>query len=271
MTRVVHRVSASVVLREEVETFSTRFHLSGQPGHDTGHAMRHPTGRNGGAVDHHNWQVQRPRRRNLGDSARAARVLCNDQFGAVFPQQGRIVGNIEGPSRDDHIRVGQGQGAVRRIHEAQKIMVLRLGSKGVDVLAADGEERPPRRASKGGDSGVDVRDRGPAVAVTRNPGRALEGNERCAVCSASGKGVGAHPCCKWVGGVDHMGDPFGLKIAAKPLYPAKAAQTHVDRLARRRPGSAGVGIDAGKARPGDCLGHEVRLGRAAEQEDACHG
>jgi hypothetical protein len=149
--------------------------------------------------------------------------------------------------------------------------VLRLGREGIEMLAADGEEDALRRAFQRGDGGREVRDAGPVVAFGGRPGRAFQGDQRGAGGGAGGDGVGAHLRGEGVGRVDHMGDLFGLKVGDKPLYPAKAADAHVDRLAHRRLGPAGVGVDAGQARFGDRLGHEVRLGRAAEQEYACHG
>ncbi len=71
-------------------------------------------------------------------------------------------------------------------------------------------------------------------------------------------------------GVDHMGDPFSLKIGPQTLDSAKAANPHVDRLAHRRLGPPGVGVDAGKPRLRDGLGQKVRLGRAAQKEYPCH-
>ena len=188
----------------------------------------------------------------------------------MVPHQRLIARHVERPARHDDLgRKGQGAGGV--IHQPQKIAVLRLRREGVDVLTADGQENPLRGSCQRCDGGLNVCHMCPAVTLPWHPGRTFQRDQRRAGGRASSDGIAAHLRGKGVRGVDHMGDPLGLKVGAKPRHPAKSADPHVDRLAHRRLGPPGVGVDARKPRLRDGLRHKVRLGRAAQKQDACHG
>lgn len=240
-----------------------------QPGHDPGHAVHDPSRRNRRPVDHQHRQPKRAGCSDLRNRTLAAGILGDDNLDPMLSHQGCIARHVERPARHHHVSL-EGQGAGRLIHQTKQVAVLRLGREGVDMLAAYRQEHPLRRSGQCGDSGLDIRDMRPAVALARDPGRALQSDERSPSCTAGGDGVAAHLRGKRMRGVDHMGDLLGLKIGAKPIHPAEATQPHVDRLAHRRGGTPGIGIDPCQPRLCDGLRHEVRFGRAAQKKYPCH-
>ncbi len=267
---LVHGLPSLEVAREECTECSTSVALA-QPGHDVLDASCDRARWDQRAVDHQDRKAKGAGGGDLGDGTFAASVLGDNDVNLMVTQQRGVARHIERPARHDRLSLGKGQGAGRRIDQPQKVVMLRLDRKGLKVLATDGQKDALWRAGKGCSGGEDVGDMGPAVTLARHPRRALQRDQGRAGCRAGGDGIGAHLRGEGVGGVDHMGDRLIRKVGPQPFNPAKATHAHVDRLAHWRLGPAGVGVDAGKASVGNGLCHQVRLGRAAEEEDACHG
>lgn len=241
-----------------------------QPVHRCLHRRDHLPLRQPRPVDHQDRQAEGSGSGDLGNRALATGVLGDDQPGLVLAQKRGIAGHIERPARHDHLGLRQGQRTGRRIDKAQKVVMLRLGGEGVQMLPPDGKEHAARRAGKGRNGGGNVGYMVPMVTFARHPRGAFQREKRCFGRGAGGNGIAAHLGRERVGGVDHMGDFFGLEIGAKALHAAKAADPHRDRLVQGCVRPACVGIDAGQARLGDGARQKARLGGAAEKKDACH-
>ncbi len=146
----------------------------------------------------------------------------------------------ERTARDDSFGVGQRQRHLRRIDQAQQVVMLRLGREGREGLPADGQEDPAGLFRQGGDGGGDIGD----MASSRRPRRPPTARAHSAIsgipASRSGRdGVAAHLGGKGMGRVDDMGDPFGPQVVHE------ARQHHRSR----RSASAAAAARAQPVRP----------------------
>lgn len=245
--------------------------LGAEPGHDLGHAARNRAGGHLRTVDQDDRQVKGAGGDKLRLGPRTTGVLGDDDVDAMVTQKDKVALCRKRAAGNHGLCVGQGQGIGRRIDKAQKVVVLRgLGETGKG-LATDGQEDPARGVAKGCDGRVKVGDMGPVVFGVCLPGRAFKGDQRGVGCLAGGDRVAAHPGSEGVGGVDDMGDGFGLQVLCEARDAAKSADADGQRLGNGGFGPARVGIDGVHARLGQRAGHLRGLGRSAQKKDARHG
>ncbi len=223
-----------------------------------------------GPVDQDHRQAKLPRGDQLGFSPRAASILGNDHLDPVGLQQGPVTCRVKGAAGNDHLRIRQGQRPDRRVHKAQKIVVLTSRRKGGKVLPTDGEEHPPRGSAKDGGGLCKVSNMRPAVAVASRPGRALQRNHGDARDAAGLCGVLADPRGKRVGGVDQMADVLGAQIGHQAIHPAEPADANRQGLRHGGFGPSGIGIDCINARLCQGQRHLRGFGRSAQKKDAWH-
>lgn len=242
-----------------------------EPCHDFGHGCRAGSGRDGGAVDQDDRDVQAAGGFQFRIGPRAACVLGDDMGDAVVAQKGGVGGFVEGAFGDEDSRVRQGQRGFGFVDEAQDVVVLGLACETVERLLADGEKHTGGRGGKRACRLFGVGNSGPAVGGRGGPWRAFEGEKRGLRLRAGGDGVGAHGRGEGVGGVDHVGDAFGLQVMRKALGAAETADARGQRLGYWGIGASGVGEDRVDAFGGEMLCEGARFGRAAEEEDARHG
>ncbi len=242
-----------------------------EPRHDFGHGCRAAAGRDGGAVDQDDRNVQAAGGFQFRIGPRAACVLGDDMGYAVVTQQGGVGGFVEGAFGEDDGRMRQGKRGFGVVDKAQKVIVLRLAGEGVQGLLADGEEDAGGFVGKRVGGGFGVGNVGPAVGGRGGPRGAFEGDERGLRLRAGGDGVGAHGGGEGVGGVDHMGDGLGAQVVGEALGAAETSGSGGQRLGYGGVGASGVGEYRVGAFGGEFAGKKACFGGAAEEEDARHG
>ena len=245
--------------------------MTGKPCHDVGNRSGNGARRYGGAVYHEDRQAEGACGVKFGLCACAAGVFGDDMGDGVFAQKCGVGGKVKGTFGDDHGRAGQGKRGFGFVDKAQQVVVLRFGGKGVEGLFADGKKDAGGLVGQGCCGLFDGMDTGPAVGLRGSPGRAFKGEKRRLRLRAGGYGVRAYLCGEGVGGVDHMGDAFGLQVTGKTFGAAKAADAGWQWLGHGRVGASGVGKDGIKALRGEGAGQKACFGRAAEKKDARHG
>lgn len=241
-----------------------------EPGQDLGHALGHAAGRQGGTVDHHDGQAQRPRRLQLGAGAVAARVLGDDDIDAMLDHQGAVVLGREGPPSQDHDGVGQGQGAVGAIDQPKQVMVPGMPREIRQMLAPDRQKHPASRRAEGQRRAGHVGDVMPAVARAGTPWRPLEGDQGQARARRGGDRIRAHAGGEGMGGVDQMADALAMQIIDEAVHPAEAADARGQGLRHRRLGPPGIGIAAVDPGFRQRAGEAAGVLRAAEDEGTDH-
>lgn len=242
-----------------------------EPAHHLGYRGGHASVGQGGPVDHHDGQAKPARGDQLRLGPCPARVLGDDPADAMVGQKGQIADLIERAARDHRLCIRQGQRAVGRIDEAQKVVVLRLRGEGGKRLLADGKEDARRRVGQGRDGGVDAGHTAPVVPWPRPPRRAFEGDQRHAGFGGGVDGIPAHPRGEGMGGVNQMGDAFGAKVIRQPRDTAEPADPRRQGLRDGRAGAPGIGKDRVRARPGQRAGKGGGFAGASEKKDARHG
>ncbi len=241
-----------------------------EPIHHFGDRGQGQPGGQGGAADHHHRQSKLARGIDLGARALTAGILGDDDVNMVLAEQRDITFDPERSAINHNFSFRQAQSCCRRIDQAQEVVVLRRAGEGAQGLTTDSQEYSLRLRRQGQRCRCFVGNDGPAVARFRAPRRAFERCQWHANRGAGFDGVAAHLGGKGVSGVDHLGDHFGAQIGHKTLHPAKAAGPPGQGLRRRFSGATGIRIDGIHSRSGQCLRHQVGLGGAAQQKDACH-
>lgn len=230
----------------------------------------HPVGQ-GGPVDHQHRHTQFARGNQLGFGAYAAGVLANHQIDGVGLHERAVAFRRERPVIHDQGVPGQGGRLVRRIDEAQKIVVLRLGSEGVHMHASQCQHDAAGGAGEGGNCAVDVGNAAPAITRDGLPGRTGQGDEGNAHFPCRRYRMCAHRRRKGVGGVDEMGDRAVAQIGGETCHTTEAADPHRHRLGAGIIRSTGIAERCRDARVRQQACQRAGLRRAAQQEDVGHG
>jgi len=242
-----------------------------QPSHNRGHVACRGADGQVRPVCHNHGQPQGARGVELRARTGAACVLGDNKGDRVFAQQALVAFLVEGSSGEEHRGVRQGQGCVRRIDQAQHIVVLWLGGKEVELLFANRQKHPCGRVRQRARQGLHIGHKRPVVTGLRYPSRTFKTDQCSARLSAGRRRVLAHAAGKGMGGVDHMGDPLCLQKRAQPRRTAKPTDPHRDRLGDRCICAARVGIEAVDT----CLRQRARqlsgLGCTPQKKDAHDG
>ena len=225
----------------------------------------------GWPVDHEDGQAERSRRVDLRARALPSGIFGDDEVDAVRAHQGKVAVQREGAAIDQQMMVRQRGRHIRRINEAQQIMMLWLCGEGFDMHAAERQHDAARRAVERADGASDVGDMGPVVALPRLPFRAGEHQMRNARITRGSGGIGADRGGEGVGRVDEVGELFRLQISRQPLSTAKAADTYRHWLGARISGASGIAQHGAFAAFGKGFRQRARFGRAAKDQDMAHG
>lgn len=222
-------------------------------------------------VDHDDRDAKHAGGKDLRFGSSPARVLGDQQFGAMRAHQVHVVLNLEGPARHDHFGVRQGKVRGGRIdHPDHETMLSEMGKAG-KMLSSDRQEHPFGGTVQLGHGSFDVRDMDPVVARFGDPGRSLKCAERHPGGSAGEHGVAADPGGKGMGRIDHLTDAVRFQEGGKPFGPAEAAAADGHRLRTGACYPSGIRQDRGQARIGHGLREAARLGGAAQDEGGRNG
>lgn len=232
-------------------------------GHDLARRQSRPR-------DHDHRQAKRPRRRQLGHGPRATGILGHQPCDTVADQQGTVASLGKRPARDLDRAIRQRQ-RIRRIDEAQQIMMLGPRREGGEVLAPDSKKDTRRGYGQRGNSGWQVGNLGPEIARNRQPSRALQRQQRHTGAGTGGNGILADPGGERMRRIDDPTDPGRAQILRQPLGPAKAPYPHRHGLRTGAGGAPGEGVNRGQPGPGHRQGKAVAFGRATKDEGRAHG
>ncbi len=221
--------------------------------------------------DHDDGQAEHAGGIDLGARARAAGVAGNDPSDMTRLHRLQFICEHERSARYGDVGLGKRRRAIGWIDEAQHIGVLRLCTKGRDVLPANGEKHARRFVGKRGDGGADIRYFDPVVAGPFRPWRAFEREQRSSGCRAGRNGIAAHRGGERMGRIDDMRDVFLTNISGESARAAEAADANWQRLARGRAGAAAIGIDRIASGTCDSFREQVCVARSAQNEGARHG
>ena len=220
-------------------------------------------------LQHDHREMKRPSRCDLAVGPFAAAVLGDQRIDAVALEQSVVVGLAEGPARGDIDRVRHGERRGHRIDAAHEIGMLRRGGEGLNLFPPKRQEDTTRRFPKGFYRVLDRIYLDPKIALDRAPRWAPQCQE-----GDSRQLRGARRICRDDPGVrvrhiDQRIDPIIAKIIGKPCGAAEASSPDRDRLRQWLRRAAGKGERHGKfVAPGERLGEQPGLNRAAKDEDA---
>lgn len=237
-----------------------------KPVHDLCHSPAQGTVGQFRPVDHDDGDGECPGSKDFRLGSSPARVLGDQQFGAMRAHQLHVVLNPEGAARDDHFGVRQGKVCGGRIDRpGQETMLPEMGKAG-EMLSPDRQEHPLGWTAQLGHGSFDVRDMGPVVACFGYPGRPLKCAERHPGGGAGERGVAADPGGEGMGRIDHLTDAVCPQEGRKPLGSAEAAAADGHRLRAGARDPSCIGQDRGQARVGNGLRKAARLGGATQNE-----
>jgi hypothetical protein len=218
---------------------------------------------------HHHRQSKGARRRDLAIGRSATAVLGQHEVSLEFFEQAALIGFAEWSSASHISAMRDRQWRIDRVHAAHEIMMLRRCAERRDLLAAERDEYPPRRAAEHVDRLGDIGNLDPAIADDPRPRRPAQRDESDAGRRDRLRGVRRHLGGIGMRRIDQDVDALARQIVCEPGRTAEAASSHGDGLRRWLPGTAGerqgqrqVGL---RRQP---LRQQARFRRAAENEDA---
>ncbi len=227
--------------------------------------------RQGWAVDHDDWQVQGAGGVQFGDGPGATCVFAHNDIDTVDLKQRCIRSHIKRAARDDDIMVGQRGRHVRRIYQAQNIVVLGLRTKFVNMHTAKRQHDAPALPRQRSNCAGDIRDMLPSVTWLRTPCRSRQRQQRHAQLRAGVVGVPAHLCRKRVCGINNMADIMIAQVGFQTSHAAKTTNTVGNGLRARGFDAASIGKDGGNATISDGARERAGLGCAAkDKKGAAH-
>ncbi len=220
-----------------------------------------------GSVDHNNRQVQGACRMNFGLGPLPAGVFANHQINLVVLEQSHVTGRFKRATRHDNRMVWQGWRCGRGVNQAQHVVVLGLGGKGIHMQTTQGQHDALRGAIQGCDRAIYVWHQGPIVTRLGLPRRARQGNKGRFGCSTGAKSIPAHLRGKGMRRVNYMGDVAFANICGQAVRSTKPTHTMGDRLAARRGHTPGIGKHRWNVAVCHRLGQIAGLGCATKNKE----
>jgi len=193
--------------------------------------------------DHDDWDLQRPRRRDLAVGLVTAGILGDDDVDLLACEEGCLRLLIEGRAGLDEAHLRRQRDVAGGVDRAREIGVLWRGRERCKLEAANREEDAARCFAEGLGRFEWARDHAPTIAVARFPGRADERSDRDARRVGRHYGVGGDAHREGMGCVDDGVDTLADKIAVEALCAAEAADPRRERQGARRRRAAGERYD----------------------------
>ena len=240
------------------------------PGQHFADSLRRGATRRGRAINHDDRQIEHARRVDLGARTFAARIFGDDEVDPLVTHQGEIARQGEGSTIHEQMMARQRRRRVRRIDEAENIMMLRLISEGRDMHAAEREHDPARLPGKRLNRAGDIGHMGPTVALSRLPCWAGQHKVSDTYPPRRLRCVGAHRGGEGMGRVNQMRHRLFLQISGQPCHAAEAADANRYRLRTRVSGASDVAQHGAIAPCRERLCERTRFSGAAQDEDVAH-
>lgn len=201
-----------------------------QPAHHFLNVIRLQSWRQDGAVDDDHRKAQSARGDQFGLGSMAPGILANHYVDGVSLHQPRVAIGGEGSSLDHEAVMRQERSISRRIHEAQKIMMLRLRGKSIHMHAPQSQHDTARRARQDPHRRVDIAHRLPPVPGDGSPRWTGEGDMRNARLTRGDNRIGADRGGEWVSGIHQMRHFIVAQVVREAIGSAKAPYTDRHRL-----------------------------------------
>lgn len=189
--------------------------------------------RQGWTVDHQDRQAKRAGGVDFGFGPSPTCVFADDAINRVGLEQRDVVSGFERPTRHSHGVLRQARRFAGRINQAQDVVMLRLGSKSLQMHATKGQHDAFGGCIQRGNGGVDVRHVVPVIPRFSLPRRTCQGGQWRSRFGAGVKRVPAHLCGKRVCGINDMADVMVADVTRKTLCPAKPTVAHGHGLLAR--------------------------------------
>jgi hypothetical protein len=224
--------------------------------------------RQGGTLNHHHWDLKRPRRGDLAVASVTAAIFGNNYFDIVPLQHSAIVRLVERPTGRDISRIWDGKRRVYGIDTADKVAVLRRVRERRDVFPAKRKKHTNRIGAQRGDGFFDRLYASPAIPGDRLPRGAAQRQERDSSFSRGRMRISRDLIGVWMRRIDQYADVLSGNEARESLGAAKASDP------RRYALGAGIGGAASERQSYGYVGTQVegacelaRFRGASENED----
>lgn len=204
-----------------------------QPRQNFGKACRLFAGGQGRSVYHHHRDVQATRGDQFGTRARPAGVFGNNTGDTVRAHQRQIIFGGKGATVNHRKMVGERQRRAGRINQTQQIEVLRVWRELIQMHTANGQHDPLARYVQCGNSGRNVGDIEPVIALFGLPRRARQCDQRDIRGVARVHGIAAHLGGERMRRIDQMSDVVIVDILDQAVNTAKSPDALRQRVAGR--------------------------------------
>ena len=223
------------------------------------------------ARDHYDWDLQLPRRPNLGVCSVTARVLADDNIDTPRPHERQLVIEVKGSSAQDHLRQRWQSFLIRRVDGTDEVAMLGCRPEGRNLGSSNGEEHIARLRSKRSHRSIGVRHLAPIITRRSHPCRTLQPQQRHAQRVGGNYGIRGNARGVGMGRVDDCVDLLTAHPIDESLRATKTPDARCAPGPQRRLGAPCQRVGRGEpavTRQG--LGQRVALRCASEYEDA-HG
>lgn len=206
---------------------------------------------------------------DLAVGGTAAAVLTEDRGDAMLGQQVAFVRFGEGAASQEIGDVRQIQGRVDGIDRSHDIAMLRSKAQRADFLAPEGDKDGLRIAAQRPNRCLGIGRLYPQITARFFPAGTMQGQQQNTGFFRGRDCVTRNLVSIGVGGVDQMTDALVPEVSCKPVSATKAASSDRHGLTRRIGGTARQRQD--HRQMGKATRQLARFGRAAQNQDFCHG
>lgn len=226
---------------------------------------------NGGTVYHQHQKTELSCGKQLRLRAVPPGVFAHHKVDGMVLHQLVVSCDREGAATHDQPVTGQGWRVFRGVHEAQQIIVLRLGGERFHMHPSQCQHDAAGWPVQRGNGAVNVLNAGPAILGCRFPGGTGQRNMGDARQPGRFDGMTAHRRGKGMRRVNQMSHALAAQIVSQPGNAAKAADTYRHWLGARGFCTASITERRRNALSREQPGERTGLRRSAQQEDVWHG
>lgn len=223
------------------------------------------------ARDHHDRDLQLPRRMDLGVCRLTARVLADDNVNTLRPHERQLIVETKWSAAQDHLGTRRQTTLLRRVDGTDEVAMLGRRPEGRDLGSPNGEKHSTRLGSKRCHRSVRVCDLAPIITCRGHPGRALQAQQRKVQRVGGDNSIRRNARGVRMGCVDNCFDLLAAHPVDEPLCAPKTPDARGAGGQQRRLGASRQRVGRREppvARQG--LSQRVTLRCASEYEDA-HG
>ena len=184
----------------------------------------------GRAIDHYNGQRQCARSLYFADRPASSGIFGHEHLNSVVLQQSDVILHRKRTTRYDAVIVRQDDVRRRLVDKPQKIMMMGMGCKRIDMHAPKGQHDALFGTLELVDRIRNTVNLDPEISSFGKPRAPFHPQKRKSQFGAGIHGIAAHLHSKRMGGIDNMGYGFFFEILTKSSNTTKTANTFWDRL-----------------------------------------